>query len=169
MIQQVKQFHAFFQNLDKKLQPFQYLTNGDLKTVALVLMVVEHFFKIFTAPIVGYFDVIAVQDFAVTTLYPLTVIAFPLFAFLLTEGFVHTHDRKKYRCGILLFALLSEIPLDLVFISSGWNIPMDIPLLGIMQGGATIGGFVYLGYQNMCHGAIGKSTTETSGLETMGI
>ncbi len=149
MAQNRKQWHLFFQNMDRKLQPFQYLTSGDLKTVALVLMLVEHFFKIFTAPIVAYFDVIAVQDFAVTTLYHLTAIAFALFAFLLTEGFVHTHDRKKYRRDMLLFALLSEIPLDLVFIGSGWNIQMDIPLLGIMQGGATIGGFVYLGYQNI--------------------
>ena len=143
----VAQWHLFFQNMDRKLQPFQYLTSADLKIVALVLMVVEHFFKIFTAPIVKYFDAYAVQNFAVTTLYHLTAIAFPLFAFLLTEGFVHTHDRKKYRRGMLLFALLSEIPLDLVFISSGWNI--NIPLLGIIQGNATIGGFLYLGYQNI--------------------
>ena len=41
-------------------------------------------------------------------------IAFPLFAFLITEGFTHTHDRKKYGINLLIFALISEIPWNLV-------------------------------------------------------
>lgn len=40
--------------------------------------------------------------------------AFPLFAFLITEGYIHTHDRKKYGINLLLFALISEIPWNLV-------------------------------------------------------
>src|SRR5699024_2725188 len=45
-------------------------------------------------------------------------IAFPLFCFLLVEGFCHTHDRKNYGRNLLIFALLSELPFDLGFFST---------------------------------------------------
>ncbi len=43
-------------------------------------------------------------------------ISFPLYAFLLVEGYLHTSSRKKYCTRMALFCLISEIPFDYCFL-----------------------------------------------------
>lgn len=41
-------------------------------------------------------------------------LAFPIFAFQIAEGYAHTHDAKAYRRRLLIWALISEIPFNLM-------------------------------------------------------
>ena len=97
---------------------YQCLSGSWLKLLAIVTMLIDHVAEhIFCGMPWAFYHILEVGDRVLTPyvlLRGVGRISFPLFAFLIVEGFLHTHDRRKYGRNLLLFALISEIPWNLV-------------------------------------------------------
>ena len=81
-----------------------------LKLLAVVTMLIDHGALIFSAWL---------PTQTVTVLRQVGRLAFPIFCFLAAEGYVHTRNKKRYAFSLLLFALISEVPFDLM-LSGNW-------------------------------------------------
>ena len=55
-------------------------------------------------------------------------ISFPIFAFMLVEGYFHTKNLKKYMGRLFIFAVISEIPFNLAM-GSSWFYPVHQNIL----------------------------------------
>ncbi len=94
------------------------LSGSALKVFACVIMLIDHS----AAYLVGYYDFsktpVLQLPWSTYSLYMVMRgigrLAFPIFCFLITEGFAHTRNRLKYGRNLLIFAFLSEIPWNLV-------------------------------------------------------
>jgi len=88
-----------------------------LKVLAMAVMVVDHTASRLLCGQPEFLEpLMTVGDRTVTWLFLMRCVGrlgFPLFAFLLVEGFLHTRNLRRYCCSILLLALLSEVPYDL--------------------------------------------------------
>ena len=120
------------------------LTGYHLKMIALITMLVDHIAAVFiwrvylaSYAITGAMKVsdalgdkiivwVANNQESVYKAYELMRyigrMAFPIYCFLLVEGFLHTRSVLKYALRLLLFAFLSEIPFDLALTGEWWNL-----------------------------------------------
>ena len=88
--------------------PFGGLTSNMLRILAMAFMICDHLWA----------KVVPGNDW-MTYVGRLT---FPIFAFMISEGFIHTSNLKKYIFRLLGFALVSEIPFNL-FYGGNWFYP----------------------------------------------
>lgn len=87
--------------------PFGGLTSNMLRIIAVVLMLSDHIWATY-------------MSFGDWMTY-IGRMAFPIFAFQIAEGFVHTSSFKKYALRLLGFALITEIPFNLFYSSRLFN------------------------------------------------
>lgn len=81
---------------------FQVLSGSWLKVIAMVTMAIDH-----AASGLDYFQQSPELYVAMRTIGRM---AFPIFAFLVVEGYVHTRSRRKYARNMLVVALISQVP-----------------------------------------------------------
>ena len=115
------------------------VTSATLKWVALITMFIDHVGLALVAYVYSFVHIPTdiVSSERVYWIYLLCRgigrASFPLFVFLLVEGFFYTRDRAPYMIRLLVFVFISEFPFDMAF----------TPALIHRQG------YFYLGYQNV--------------------
>ena len=106
----------------ERLAKIPTFSGSVLKIIAIVSMVIDH---------CAYF----LMDNN-STLYEamrcVGRIAFPVFAFLIAEGFAYTHNRKRYFTRLLVFAVISEVSWYLLNGADGTHNVMFTLALGVV-------------------------------------
>lgn len=96
------------------MERFKILSGSSLKVIAMITMLIDH------AGIALVFHIPSWNPYY-QIFRDIGRIAFPIYCFLLIEGFLHTRNRWNYARSIFILALLSELPYDLV-INAGRSI-----------------------------------------------
>lgn len=118
------------------------LSGSTLKIIAVITMILDHFAQIIlkqgiilNAPYSMFTDaqfsvILMVSDI----FHILGRVAFPIFCFLLVEGFLHTKNLKKYYLNLGIFAIISEPIYDLSIAGKLFSIEQQNVLFTLLLG-----------------------------------
>lgn len=109
------------------------ITANVLKIIAIVTMFIDHIGAAVLEKTASYVNaplplLVAIEAGNANTVQLLDYIfrmigriAFPIFCFLIVQGFIHTRSVKKYAIRLFIFALISEIPFNFAFYGRLFN------------------------------------------------
>jgi hypothetical protein len=81
-------------------KPYFDISSAALHIIAMLSMLIDHTMK----------NVLEIDSWV----FVLGRLAFPIFAFMAAEGYFHTHSYRKYILRLFVFAVISEVPYDLM-------------------------------------------------------
>lgn len=114
-----------------------------LKMIAIIAMLIDHIGAIFIPESDPKYQVLYIVFRCIGRL------AFPIFCFLIVEGFYHTRNVKKYLTRLGIFALISEIPFDLAFYQYHFHTDVTVDLGNFISGNSMKFIFRLLSNQNV--------------------
>lgn len=116
------------------------LTGDNLKIIAAIAMFIDHaaygllYFYLSTR----YMDILPQTYTNLNKLLEacrgIGRIAFPIFCFLLVEGFVHTRNRYKYAARLFWFAIITELTFDLALFHESFHLEYQNTLFTLFLG-----------------------------------
>lgn len=97
---------------------FKILSGSMLKMLAVICMTIDHA-AVILWPVVDALRIpFSIGGTAITLYWIMRKIgrlAFPIFCFLISEGYVHTQNKVRYGLRLLIFAFVSELPFNLLY------------------------------------------------------
>ncbi len=90
-----------------------------LKWIAMITMFIDHVGAV-VLEYIPQFELPSVNAAYYVMRY-IGRLAFPIYCFLLVEGYHHTSNRMRYLRDLLIFGLISEIPFEICFMSEPGN------------------------------------------------
>lgn len=95
---------------------FRVLSGSALKVIATIAMLIAHTATAFHSELntISFFSVRGVNVSLFWIMEMIGKISFPIFVFLVSEGFRYTRNRFRYGAMLLVFAFISEIPWNLM-------------------------------------------------------
>ena len=99
------------------LSNHKILSGSVLKLIAVITMLIDHIGYVFSALPIFRQPLFTVLGETITIYFLLRKIgrlSFPIYCFLIGEGLRHTRSQVKYLLRLLVFAVISEIPYNLM-------------------------------------------------------
>ena len=96
-------------------EPDHGISGAGLKRIAMICMLLDHTGAILIGPLIQQKGLLHGWTILYWMLRAVGRISFPVYCFLLAEGFSNTRNIQKYLLRLLSWGLISEVPFDLAF------------------------------------------------------
>ena len=113
------------------MKSIKCLSSNSLKMIAVISMIIDHTAVVFLENYLvqgelfrgpASYETLQFWYQVNRVMRTMGRLAFPIFCYLIAEGFTHTRDSAKYAGRLLIFAAVSEIPFDIAMFGT-WFYP----------------------------------------------